>query len=98
MNRNKKTERKTKAQNMSWPFQKRAAPQSPSAVCSKLGALQDAECEELLRQTEQYEAQRFLKDRKIQVRQSSVPILPKPPNSPGSSYKVSISLPWCRIV
>ena len=83
---------------MSWPFQKRAAQQSSSAVCSNLRALQDAECEELLRQTEEYEAQRFLKDRKIQVRQSSVPILPKPPKSPGSSYKVSISLPWCRIV
>ena len=83
---------------MSWPFQKRGAPHSPSAVCSNLRALQDAECEELLRQTEEYEAQRFLKDRRIQVRQSSEPIVPKPPNSPGSSDKVSISFPWCRIV
>ena len=83
---------------MPWPFQKPGAPQSPSAVCSKLQALQDAECEELLRQTEEYEAQRFLKDRRIQVRQSSEPIVPKPPNSPGSSDKVSISFPWCRIV
>ena len=83
---------------MPWPFQKPGAPQSPSAVCSKLQALQDAECEEQLRQTEEYEAQRFLKDRRIQVRQSSEPIVPKSPNSPGYSDKVSISFPWCRIV
>ena len=83
---------------MPWPFQKPGAPQSPSAVCSKLQALQDAEFVEQLRQTEEYEPQRFLKDRKIQVRQSSVPILPKPPNSPVSCYKASISVPWCGIV
>ena len=83
---------------MPWPFQKPGAPQSPSAVCSKLQALQDAECEELLRQTEEYEALRFLKDRKVQVSRSYVPILPKPPNSPVSCYKASISVPWCGIV
>ena len=67
---------------MPWPFQKPGAPQSPSAVCSKLQALQDAECGELLRQTEEYEALRFLKDGKIQVAKSNVSILPKPANSP----------------
>ena len=67
---------------MPWPFQKTAAPQGPSAVCSNLRALQDAECEELLRQTEEYEALRFLKDGKIQVTKSNVSILPKPANSP----------------
>ena len=79
------------------PFQKPGAPQSPSAVCSKLQALQDAECEELLRQTEEYEALRFLKDGKIQVTKSNVSILPKQANSPVSSSKVSITVPWCRI-
>ena len=67
---------------MPWPFQKTAAPKGPSAVCSNLWALQDAECEELLRQTEEYEALRFLKDGKIQVTKSNVSILPKPANSP----------------
>ena len=83
---------------MPWPFQKTAAPQGPSAVCSNLRALQDADCEELLRQTEEYEALRFLKDGKIQVSRSYVPILPKPPNSPVSCYKASIYVPWCGIV
>ena len=83
---------------MPWPLQKPATPQSPSAVCSKLGALQDAECVELLRETEEYEALRILKEGKIQVSQPSVPILPKPTNSPVSYYKVSISLQWCRIL
>ena len=67
---------------MPWPFQKTAAPKGPSAVCSYLRALQEAECEELLRQTEEYEALRFLKDGKIQVTKSNVSILPKPANSP----------------
>ena len=67
---------------MPWPFQKTAAPKGPSAVCSNLRALQDAECEELLRQTEEYEALRFLKDGKIQVTKSTVSILPTPANSP----------------
>lgn len=83
---------------MPWPLQKTATRQSPSAVCSKLGALQDAECGDLLRETEEYEALRILKEGKIQVSQPSVPILPKPTNSPVSYYKVSIFLQWCRIL
>ena len=78
---------------MHWPFQKPGASQSPSDVCSNLRALQDAEGEELLRETEEYEALRFLKDRKFQVSKSYVPILPKPPNSPVTSYKAYISVP-----
>ena len=66
---------------MPWPLQKPATRQSPSAVCSKLGALQDAECVELLRETEEYEARRILKEGKIQVSQPSVPIVPKPPTA-----------------
>ena len=81
---------------MPWLFQKTEAHKSRSAVCSNLRALQDAEGEELLRETEEYEALRFLKDRKFQVSKSYVPILPKPPNSPVSSSKVSITVPWCR--
>ena len=83
---------------MPWLFQKTVARKSRSAVCPNLRALHDAERKELLRQTQEYEALRFLKDRKVQVSRSYVPILPKPPNSPGSSDKVSISFPWCRIV
>ena len=66
---------------MPWPFQKTAAPKGPSAVCSNLRALQDAECEELLRQTQEYEALRFLKDRKVQVSISYVSILPSKPTA-----------------
>ena len=78
---------------MPWLFQKTVARKSRSAVCSNLQALHDAECKELLRQTKEYEALRFLKDRKVQVSRSYVPILPKPPNSPVTSYKASISVP-----
>ena len=83
---------------MPWLFQKTVARKSRSAVCPNLRALHDAERKELLRQTEEYEALRFLKDRKVQVSRSYVPILPKPPNSPVSCYKASISVPWCGIV
>ena len=83
---------------MPWLFQKTVARKSRSAVCPNLRALHDAERKELLRQTKEYEALRFLKDRTVQVSRSYVPILPKPPNSPVSSYKASISVPWCGIV
>ncbi|XP_053785238.1 cilium assembly protein DZIP1L-like [Desmodus rotundus] len=49
--------------------EKPAAPQSRSAVCSNLGALQDVECEELLRQTQELQALRILKKAKIQERE-----------------------------
>ena len=67
---------------MPWLFQKTVARKSRSAVCSNLQALHDAEGKELLRQTQEYEALRFLKDGKIQVTKSNVSILPKPANSP----------------
>ena len=82
MNKNKKTERKKTTKNHALDFSENSGPPGPSPVFSNLGALQDAECEELLRQTEEYEALRFLKDGKIQVTKSNVSILPKPANSP----------------
>ena len=93
MEKNKKTERKKTTKNHALAFSENSGPQSRSAVCSNLQALHDAECKELLRQTKEYEALRFLKDRKVQVSRSYVPILPKPPNSPVTSYKAYISVP-----
>ena len=79
---------------MHWPFQKPGAPQSPSAVCSKLQAPQDAECEELLRQTEEYEALRFLKDRKVQVSKSCV----YPPKASQQPCVLFQSFHFCSMV
>ena len=66
---------------MPWLFQKTVARKSRSAVCSNLQALHDAEGKELLRQTQEYEALRFLKDRKVQVSISYVSILPSKPTA-----------------
>ena len=82
---------------MPWLFQKTVARKSRSAVCSNLQALHDAECKELLRQTKEYEALRFLQDGKNQGSKSCVSILPKQANNPVSSSKLSITVPWCRI-
>ena len=81
MNKTKETERKKTTKNHALAFSENSGPQSRSAVCSNLQALHDAECKELLRQTKEYEALRFLKDGKIQVTKSNVSILPKPANS-----------------
>ena len=62
---------------MPWLFQKTVARKSRSAVCPNLRALHDAERKELLRQTKEYEALRFLKDGKNQGSKSCVSILPK---------------------
>ena len=66
---------------MPWLFQKTVARKSRSAVCSNLQALHDAEGKELLRQTQEYEALRNLKDRKVQVSISYVSILPSKPTA-----------------
>ena len=66
---------------MPWLFQKTVARKSRSAVCPNLRALHDAERKELLRQTQEYEALRFLKDRKVQVSISYVSILPSKPTA-----------------
>ena len=97
MEKNKKTERKKTTKNHALAFSENSGPQSRSAVCSNLQALHDAECKELLRQTKEYEALRFLQDGKNQGSKSCVSILPKQANNPVSSSKLSITVPWCRI-
>lgn len=74
---------------MPWTFQKPAVPQCCCETCSKLQSLDDAECEELLKQIQDFEDMRIFKDTITQVSRSSVPSLLEPADSPLSSNNVS---------
>ena len=97
MKKNKKSERKKTTKNHALAFSENSGPQVPQCCVPQPAGSARCRAQELLRQTKEYEALRFLKDGKIQVTKSCVSILPKPANSPVSSSNVSITVPWCRI-